>query len=229
MGEFVRALGPAVSQLEEAVTEDALRVPPMSQTIPLTTLAGSATGFERQLSQLRPRRRVGVVIGGTAALVALGAVLAVRQGLFKMPSSSPAPVTTPPVVAEPVAPIAVPPAPLVKVRIGSRPGDALVVRERDGHELGPTPFEDSWPQGTGVEKVRLERAGYRPEHLEVPLDRPSNLTVELKKEREAVASPPPRPHHARPRPVHTPPRPEPPPKEAPKEAPKAQPKEPVPI
>jgi hypothetical protein len=61
---------------------------------------------------------------------------------------------------------------------------------RDGAVLGHTPFHESWRPSTGVEKLRLERDGYRSEPVEVPLERGLHVTLTLKKERAAA-----RPRH----------------------------------
>jgi hypothetical protein len=79
--------------------------------------------------------------------------------------------------------------------IDSQPSGALLVRERDGAVLGPTPFHESWRPSRGLEKLRLEHDGFRPETVQVPLDRGFNGTIALKKDQPA------RPHH---KPAHTP-------------------------
>jgi serine/threonine-protein kinase len=229
MAEFQRALGGAhVSQFEQAVTEDAMPAPRLSQSLPNTTLAGSATAFEKKISMTgRPPRRMAWVIGGTAALVAVGAVVLSRQELVRKPPP-PAPEIAPPVsvATTPPPPSATQPTVKVAVRIDSRPAGAMVVRSRDGEVLGKTPLEESWRLGPGVEKLRLELDGYRPESVQVPLDRGLVVRVELKKEREAV-----RPSRPKPRPSQkaaAPARPS-PPKEAPPKAPAPKAREPVPI
>jgi tRNA A-37 threonylcarbamoyl transferase component Bud32 len=181
MSEFARAItGSTPSALEEAVTAEAMPAPRISGSQPTTTLAGSATAFEKKISELRPRRRVGLVIGGTAALVAAGAIVVLRPALThrSMPAA--------PALPTPVTPAAAPPR-LIEVVIASDPTDAVVVRERDGAVLGRTPFKETWRQASGVEKLHLERDGYRFERLEVPLDRGLSVTVTLKKEQPAAA------------------------------------------
>jgi len=53
------------------------------------------------------------------------------------------------------------------------------VRDRDGANMGVTPFEETWSQDVGTEKLRLELDGYRPEPFAVPLERGVTLTFPL--------------------------------------------------
>src|SRR5205823_2654982 len=67
----------------------------------------------------------------------------------------------------------------VLVAIDSTPTGARLVRVRDGAVLGNTPFKESWAAGDGTERLRLEKDGYRPETLVVPMDHGLTFTVEL--------------------------------------------------
>jgi hypothetical protein len=73
------------------------------------------------------------------------------------------------------------PSETVQVRIESRPAVARIRRERDGALIGETPFTESWLQGTGVEKLRLEREGYQSERVEIPLDRGLVTRIDLRR------------------------------------------------
>jgi hypothetical protein len=74
----------------------------------------------------------------------------------------------------------------IAVSITSEPVGARVVRERDGADLGVTPLKESWPVGTGVEKLRVEAEGFLPQHFIVPLDRGVELKFTLTKAPPAV-------------------------------------------
>jgi serine/threonine-protein kinase len=69
----------------------------------------------------------------------------------------------------------------VTAAIVSTPPGARVVREKDGAVIGMTPFHETWPGGDGVQQLRLELDGYRPEAVIVPLDRGVDLTFALRK------------------------------------------------
>jgi serine/threonine protein kinase len=187
MAELHRALGGTpISQLEQAVTADAIPVPRPTEVLPNTTFAGSATAFEQKISERRPRRRMGLVIVGTAALVAAGFWAWRNDHLGPMAPHPPAPgpaEAVPPTVA-PVEPARQPAAApkTIAVSIQSAPSGALVVRERDGAVLGRTPFQEAWPVGSGAERLRLELDGHRPESVVIPLGQGLSTRVPLKKE-----------------------------------------------
>ena len=61
------------------------------------------------------------------------------------------------------------------------------MREKDGANIGVTPFDEAWPKGIGVEKLKLELEGYLPEPFAVPLDRGVELSFPLTKAPAAVA------------------------------------------
>jgi hypothetical protein len=65
------------------------------------------------------------------------------------------------------------------IGITSEPIGARIVRERDGADIGVTPLRESWPVGTGVEKLRIEAEGFLPENFIVPLDRGVDLRFTL--------------------------------------------------
>jgi hypothetical protein len=64
---------------------------------------------------------------------------------------------------------------MISVAITSDPPRGRVVRERDGADIGVTPLKESWPLNEGVEKLRIEMDGFKPERLVVPLDRGVDL------------------------------------------------------
>jgi eukaryotic-like serine/threonine-protein kinase len=161
---------------------------------PTTTLAASATAMNQTAPPVR-RSRAGL----WASLLLVGAAAVAGGVLFydrsdagsdsrsggrsrdpeplRLPvTSDPVPVAPPP--AAPGAGLAVPAS--VQVTIGSNPSGARVVREADGVILGMTPFEESWPSAAGSARLRLEKDGYRPESLVVPLDRGVNLDRALR-------------------------------------------------
>jgi serine/threonine-protein kinase len=69
----------------------------------------------------------------------------------------------------------------ISVAITSDPSGARVVRERDGADIGVTPFKESWPLNEGVEKLRIEMDGFKAERFVVPLDRGVDLSFGLTK------------------------------------------------
>jgi serine/threonine protein kinase len=81
------------------------------------------------------------------------------------------------------AAVAPPPTPeqpaSISVSITSTPAGARLVRDKDGANIGVTPFKEAWPKGNGVEKLTLELDGYRPEPFAVPLERGVELTFPL--------------------------------------------------
>ncbi|HEY2729307.1 MAG TPA: serine/threonine-protein kinase [Polyangia bacterium] len=97
--------------------------------------------------------------------------------------AAPAPPSAPAAPAAPAPPpVPAPPAPAkAAVAISSEPPGARVVRASDGADIGVTPFRESWPVGAGVENLRIELPGYRPEPFVVPLDRGVDLHFVLDK------------------------------------------------
>ena len=69
----------------------------------------------------------------------------------------------------------------ISVAVTSEPTGARLVRERDGADIGVTPFKESWPASEGVEKLHIELDGYRSEPVVVPLDRGVALSFALTK------------------------------------------------
>jgi serine/threonine protein kinase len=91
-------------------------------------------------------------------------------------------------------PIVTPPQPpkdpkMVTIKIDSRPGGARVVRIADGVNLGTTPWEHPFTAGEGTIELRLDRDGYEPMTLQIPLfaDRIEEVALKPK----AVPPPPP--------------------------------------
>jgi serine/threonine protein kinase len=134
----------------------------------------------------RPRWFVPVTFGCVAAALGVGA------WLFLGKSGTPPPSTTPRTTAEVNAVASEPPSlpppktppegpKQISVGIKSDPLGARVVRERDGADIGVTPFKESWPVSAGVEKLRIEMDGFVPEPFVVPLDRGVDLAFALKK------------------------------------------------
>jgi tRNA A-37 threonylcarbamoyl transferase component Bud32 len=116
----------------------------------------------------RPRRRV-TLVASAAALVAAAAI----TGLMF-------PMRTPEAYRTPMPPAPAQEQATVTATIASAPGGARVVRESDGAILGVTPFRERWSSGAGVQRLRVDLDGYRPELLVVPLDRGIDLTLALK-------------------------------------------------
>jgi serine/threonine-protein kinase len=139
-------------------------------------------------TEVKPRSRRGLVVSALVLVaVAVGGTQLWQRRTARV-GSEPAP--TSPIAAPappPAPPVAAPPAekPLVTAAIGSQPAGARVVRERDGAVIGTTPFRERWPSGDGVQKLRLELDGYRPETLIVPMDRGVELSFTLHKLAEA--------------------------------------------
>jgi len=114
----------------------------------------------------------GLALAGVAASVMLGSGAAPSRGRTAPKASAAAEAPPPPT----------PPAPAkAAVAISSEPPGARVVRARDGADIGVTPFRESWPVGVGVENLRIELPGYRPEPFVVPLDRGVDLHFVLDK------------------------------------------------
>jgi serine/threonine-protein kinase len=172
---------------------------PRVTTTTLSASAGEAaddTGLE-ELAGVRSRGRAPLAI---AALVVLGigGVLGARALSPKpaataaaSPAPQPRPETKPPVeeVARPTPPPPPPVAPpeqtpepaTVTVDIATTPARVRVVDAADGKLLGVTPFHDLLPRREGALEVRLEKKGYEPKTISVPLDQKFDGTFELKR------------------------------------------------
>jgi eukaryotic-like serine/threonine-protein kinase len=140
--------------------------PPPPAATPVPSPATTfTTGVGERVDPLpaRPRSR-GFLIAG--ALVVAAAAIAVPLLRSRPPApvvSAAAPPIAPPVEPPPVqAPQPVPVPAQVRVSIGSRPGEARVVRVSDGTLLGTTPFEQSFPAGGPPVQVRIEKPGFDP-------------------------------------------------------------------
>jgi serine/threonine-protein kinase len=202
MSDFLRGLraaGAASSPAEGRATPPAASGPSTTGSVAQSTFSATASALEMDGPRARPARWPlvallgAVAVGGAAfALRSTGHSSAEHAPSQAAPTASPAPA--PPAVAP-----APPPAPKIAVSIASQPAGARVVRERDGADIGVTPFEESWPAGTGVEKIHLELEGYQPESLVVPLDRGVALKFALTKvARETEKKPKaPKPHAPR--------------------------------
>jgi serine/threonine-protein kinase len=162
-----------------------------------TTFSTAASMIEGAPPKVRRRGATALV----AALVVIGgATVALRTTGHRDATAVPAPPAT---VAPPPSPSA-PPA-TISVSIKSTPAGARLVRERDGANIGLTPFDETWPRDVGVEKLRLERDGYRPESCAVPLERGVNLSFPLTALPPAAAPTQKRPAATRrPGPAHAP-------------------------
>ena len=190
MGDVQQAL-----RASPARTVSAPRFDPAASTQPTPRSDPSVqTTFSTAASMIetRPptgRRRGSLALVGALAVAAVIVVVALRSQSHPPPSSStpgataegasPAPVVaaaaTPPPRAAPELPA------LISVSITSTPTGARLVREKDGANIGVTPFKEAWPKGDGVEKLSLELDGYRPEPFAVPLERGVELTFTLTK------------------------------------------------
>jgi serine/threonine-protein kinase len=136
-----------------------------------TTFSTAASTIEGASPAGRRAGRTAVV---AALLIAGGVAVAVKTaGPLDAPA---APVAEPVAPPSPSAPA--PPA-SISLNITSTPPGARLVRERDGANIGATPFKDTWPREVGAEKLRLELDGYRPEPFAVPLERGVDLTFSL--------------------------------------------------
>jgi serine/threonine-protein kinase len=193
MGDFQQGIGAARTLAVDSIPlpSDHRPSPPMG----VTTLAGSATAFEMKLTGARNRRRGSLVIAGTATLVAAAAYLAWRpepkrapppsapEAVLPVPAPAPPPPPPAPVPAPPSSP-AHQPGRTVVVRIDSKPAGARIRRERDGALIGETPFEESWRLDKGIERLRIERDGYRAGKVDVPLERGVIASEDLQRERQ---------------------------------------------
>jgi serine/threonine-protein kinase len=158
-----------------------------------TTLSASA-GEAGDLDELAPARRRSRAPLAVAALLVLGVggvlgARALRPGAVVTAPALPAPqpepvvheVVTPPPKAEPETP----PKPVeparVAVDIATTPARARLVDAADGRLLGVTPFHDLLPRREGALELRLEKKGYEPRTISVPLDRKFDGAFELKR------------------------------------------------
>jgi serine/threonine protein kinase len=208
MGDFQMALRGAQARTVSAPQVDPVAPTPRAPRSdpPQTTFTAAASMIENQLTQRR--RSKGPVIA-LAGVVAAGVVVAgvfLTGGKSPAPAttrpSEPATAvgrsapeasgpTTPGAAPAPAelsaSPVQAPAKPsqerarTVSIAITSDPPGARVVREKDGADLGTTPFKESWPASDGVEKLLIELAGYRAEPVAVPLDRGAEMTFALKK------------------------------------------------
>ena len=214
MGDFLRGLRAAGAESPAGVTPVSALSPPVpaaTTAAAQTTFSATASAFETNAAP--PRRARWPIVALLGAVAVGGVAFALRSAggpsdtkpppapAASTASPSPSPTTAPPTAATPAVRPAPRPAAMIAVSIASEPAGARVVRERDGADIGVTPFKESWLAGTGVEKMRLELDGYRPEVLVVPLDRGVALEFALTKiEREAVkkTKPPKKTHAPRP-------------------------------
>ena len=188
MSDFLRGLRAAgtASPAERPVIAPSPSRPAIHAPAAQTTFSATASALETNAPRPRPGRWPIVALLGAVAVG--GAVFALRSaapsGAVVAPAAStvsPTPTTVP--AATPPTPR---PAATIAVSIASEPAGARVVRERDGADIGVTPFKEAWPARTGVEKVRVELDGYQPKELVVPLDRGVALEFALTKvERDA--------------------------------------------
>jgi serine/threonine protein kinase len=172
-GGTLPATGPPLPGTDQPST------PTADPGLPLTTLSGSPSAVGRQGARGGTRRRVSLIVGALTlvATVYLGVSRARREPAQASPRADAPPA--PAAEATAAKPTAAP-VPAVAVRLTSEPAGARVVRETDGALVGVTPLETTWPSTAGVQKLRLERDGYRVESVIVPLDRDVDLTFPLK-------------------------------------------------
>ncbi|HEY5284327.1 MAG TPA: serine/threonine-protein kinase [Polyangia bacterium] len=158
---------------------------------PSITTLSRATGEARSASDqddqddqdfeaVRPKRWP-LVLGFGAVAAAAGIFFALRTGT--PPASVRAPEHP---VPESAAAVVTPPAATVRVFVQSSPVGASVIDEGDGHVLGITPLQKSYPQAKGTMGLGLRLAGYKDKSIVVPLDVSSSTSVDL--EREAAAT-----------------------------------------
>jgi hypothetical protein len=155
-----------------------------------------------------PGRRWGfVALAGALAVAAVVIVAVVGSKSHAPPSSSASESTPEGARPTPAVAAAAPTAPSrtapelpasISVSITSNPAGARLVREKDGANIGVTPFKEAWPRGAGVEKLSLQLDGYRPEPFAVPLERGVELTFTLTKRPAAAVHKRPRPTPASP-------------------------------
>jgi eukaryotic-like serine/threonine-protein kinase len=181
MAEFQRALTGGAARtvvLEQKVEPVPAALP--SPPARWTTFADAASEVQN-VPTMRQRRWwvIPGVVAGSAAATVLLAMLATGRDREPRPPPVP-PVQEPIAVARPAPPPIAHEPVMIAVGITTVPEGARVVRERDGAMLGLTPLELSWPSGTGVETLRLERGGYRSETVVVSLDRDADLKLDLR-------------------------------------------------
>jgi hypothetical protein len=185
---------------------------PPSITAGRTTTAGSTTlsataGEMQEADGLDPgvvdipRRSRGGIVAALVVVLGVAGVFTVRALRSAGPGPGPTPpgtvaTTAPPTVpatsgptgAPPPAdrPAEPPPPPQparTSVDIATTPARARLLDAADGHLLGTSPWHGELPSGPGELKVRIEKAGYKPQTISIPLDRAFNRTVELEKAR----------------------------------------------
>jgi serine/threonine-protein kinase len=185
MGEVQQALRSVRSDL---VSVPQLEAGPRASKAPRgvpsvqTTFSAAASTIE---GEPQKARRLGVPVLVAVLAVAGGVGVALRMAGHReapIAPAAPAPAqVTPPappqVTPPPPAPSA--PPPTISISIKSTPPGARLVRERDGADIGVTPFSETWPKDVGAEKMRLELDGYRPEPFAVPLERGVDLSFTL--------------------------------------------------
>ncbi len=199
MGDLQRALkanlGKSVSTPDMmGETMSATPIPPRSDLPVHTTFTTAASMIEGEAA---PTGRKWGTPALVATLVVAGIVAAATlSGKARDAKTIPAPAS--PVAAPIATPVAPEQPPAISVKISSTPAGARLVREKDGANIGVTPFDEAWPQGQGVEKLELELEGYLPEPFAVPLDRGVELSFPLTKVPSAA------PKHKRSAPHETP-------------------------
>src|SRR6266540_584806 len=163
------------------------RAPIVPQVVPAAPTTFTQAAHVRDATDASaPRRGRWVALGLAVGAVAGGGLWwsgrAGTPGSATAPASATAPPATAPATpSDPPPPPPVAPKPAsVSAAIRSTPAGARVVREADGAVIGMTPFDEKWPAGDGVRKLRLELDGYRPESLSVPLDRGVDLSFPLR-------------------------------------------------
>jgi serine/threonine-protein kinase len=170
---------------------------PRVTTTTLSASAGEAADSDG-LDELAPARGRGRAPLAIAALVVLGVggvlgARALRPAAEVTTSARPAPRPTPPVekVVEAPPPKPIQPEPVVQpkpaepervaVDIATTPARARLVDAADGRVLGVTPFHDLLPRREGALELRLEKKGYEPRTISVPLDQKFDGAFELKR------------------------------------------------
>jgi serine/threonine-protein kinase len=230
MGDFLSGLRAAMTASAAAPAPAFAPAPTRALPAPLAAQTTfSATMGALETSAPRPRAARWPIFALLGAAAVGGAAFMLRRG--GGPSSAePPPAPTAVAAAAPAAspPPATPdaaaePLPKVPVSIGSQPPGARVVRERDGADVGVTPFRELWTVGPGVEKVLLKLDGYKPEQIIVPLDRGVVIDLPLTKLEHEASKKASTPARAPTRAAKTHAHPEAPAPAAP------QPKEPVPL
>jgi serine/threonine-protein kinase len=185
-GQRYQSMGD-VQQALRAIRSDLVAAPPpqpasKSSRVPRsdpsvqTTFTAAASMVEDQPSK---GRRLGMPALVAVLAVAGGVGVALRTvGHHEAPPAHAAAAAP---ALEPVVPPperSAPPS-TISISIKSTPPGARLVRERDGADIGVTPFSETWPKDVGAAKMRLELDGYRPEPFAVPLERGVDLTFTL--------------------------------------------------